>query len=541
MSLLSKGKLYLRTVSHLKPSQVVYRLWRRLGGTTPLRRGHRVKGDPSCADIGRIPLLQELDFDTVFLKRFSPDDIVRGRIELLNCGVSIDWGKPWLCEEMSALWKFNLHYCEFVLPLAKAACGAGSDKYVEGGKDIISSWISVHPRSAGGAPWDPYVISMRVANWLAFYGEARDAIDGDEPFLRKFNDSLYEQYCHLSVHLEKDILANHYLENLKAMILLAAYFDDAETLHLTVSRFVEQIGEQILSDGMHFELSPMYQKIMLECLMRVAGVVRACDSEAYAKLHCSLKSMVDCLYSLERGIERTPLFNDSGDNVSKSAVSLLRCAERHFGVEPSFTAELSESGYCIFERSMGNAQVKAIIDVGAPGPAYALGHAHCDMLSFELFYNGRPWVVNCGTFAYQDPSRLRYKNTDAHNAPRFEDCEQSECWASFRMARMASMTGWSRTENELEATMVDHRGRPITRRIEFFPEGVLVRDSTSEKNIPLVSTVHVAEPFAFAEGVDSAESRYAPEFGGARTCHQHQVRGAGLVEYFLPVPEECFG
>ena len=133
MSLLSKGKLYLRTVSHLKPSQVVYRLWRRLGGTTPLRRGHRVKGDPSCADIGRIPLLQELDFDTVFLKRFSPDDIVRGRIELLNCGVSIDWGKPWLCEEMSALWKFNLHYCEFVLPLAKAACGAGSDKYVEGG------------------------------------------------------------------------------------------------------------------------------------------------------------------------------------------------------------------------------------------------------------------------------------------------------------------------------------------------------------------------------------------------------------------------
>ena len=68
-----------------------------------------------------------------------------------------------------------------------------------------------------------------------------------------------------------------------------------------------------------------------------------------------------------------------------------------------------------------------------------------------------------------------------------------------------------------------------------------MRDSTSEKNIPLVSTVHVAEPFAFAEGVDSAESRYAPEFGGARTRHQHQVRGVGLVEYFLPVPEECFG
>lgn len=541
MSLLSKSGLYLRTVSHLKPSQVAYRLWRKLGGATPLRRGHYVGGGSSHADVCRIPLLPELDFDEAFLGRFFPSEIICGHVELLNQGADLDWSKPWSCEGMSPLWKFNLHYCEFLLPLARAAREAGGERYAEAGKDIIASWIAAHPRSAGGVPWDPYVISMRVANWLAFYGETRDAIGGDGPFLREFNDSLREQYRHLSLHLEKDILANHYLENLKAVILLAAYFDDVETLGLAIPRFVGQVDEQILSDGMHFELSPMYQKIMLECIMRVADIVRAYDYDAYIKLRRTLKSMVDCLYSLERGIERTPLFNDSGDNVSKSATSLLRCAESHFGIEPTFVADLSKGGYCIFERSLGDAWVKAIVDVGAPGPAYAPGHAHCDMLSFELFCNGQPWVVNCGTFAYQDPSRLRYKSTDAHNAPRFEDGEQSECWASFRMARMARMVGWSRTEDGIEATMVDYRGRAITRRIEFLSAGVLVRDSTSEKGVALVSTVHVAEPFSFEEGVDSVESCYAPEFGHARTCRQRQVRGVGSVEYFLPVPRGCFG
>lgn len=35
-----------------------------------------------------------------------------------------------------------------------------------------------------------------------------------------------------------------------------------------------QVNEQVLDDGMHFELSPMYQKIVLEDLMRAAIVLQ---------------------------------------------------------------------------------------------------------------------------------------------------------------------------------------------------------------------------------------------------------------------------
>ena len=70
-----------------------------------------------------------------------------------------------------------------------------------------------------------------------------------------------------------------------------------------------QVNEQVLDDGMHFELSPMYQKIVLEDLMRAAIVLRDSGFGEHAEAF-KLQQMCDCLYSMERGIDRTPLFND---------------------------------------------------------------------------------------------------------------------------------------------------------------------------------------------------------------------------------------
>lgn len=533
MKLMSKVRLYAHTIMHLKPSQIVYRLWRSAGGKTRLFLGHRVNGSPLKADIGRLPLLPELDFDPVFLERFSVDEIMDNRIDLLHQGKELQWKEPWACEGMTPLWQFNVHYCEFLLPLAHVARKTGESRYVEKGKEIIASWVAAHPRAEEGTGWDSYVISMRIVSWLAFYGELRDLLECDHDFVQTLDNSLYEQYVHLSEHLEKDILANHYLENLKAMILLATYFDDQGTLAEALSHFAKQTDEQILPDGMHFELSPMYQKVIMECLLRVASIARDCDSAVDCKLTKSLLSMADCLYSLERNINRTPLFNDGGDNVAKGRDALLLCAKRHCAADPTYRALLPQGGYCMFEQSIRGVSVKAIVDVGAPGPAYAAGHAHCDMLSFELFLDGRPWVVNGGTFAYQDSSRLDYKNTDAHNAPRYADSEQSECWASFRMARMARIISYSCDDRGIEAAMIDYRGRPLARRIRFLPEGVQVVD-TAPDQASIVSTVHVAAPFSL-EGAES-EFPYAPEFGRVEHAQVRQYRGRGSIEYFLPFP-----
>ena len=284
--------------------------------------------------------------------------------------------------------RFGVSICitaESLLPLAAAALKSGDKRYLIKAKSIIDAWIVANPRSTGGVGWDSYVISMRVTQWLAFYGEVRVLLEEDSAFIDRMNQSLAEQYAFLADHLEKDILGNHYLENLKALVLLSCYFRDEATLRHLMPVLEEQIAEQILPDGMHFELSPMYHKVILECLMRIACTLQAGEWARDVATLCRLQDMCDCLYSLEHDADRTPLFNDSGDNVAKSRDALLACAREQFGLAPRLKDCLPDAGYYFLRGTIGETEVKVIFDAGRPGPEFAAGHAHCDMLSFEAF------------------------------------------------------------------------------------------------------------------------------------------------------------
>ncbi len=537
MAVLARARLYFDTLRHLKASQVGYRLWRRMGGSTPIRPGHRVRADVDRASISRVPVLSELDFDPAFLGRFDVGALLDNRVELLHHEEKVDWASSWKDDVSTPLWRFNLHYGEYLLPLAYAAKEEPGGAYLEKAKAIVDAWISGNPREAGGVGWDPYVVSMRVTNWLAFCGETRELLGEDTAFVARMNLSLAEQYDHLSLHLEKDILANHYFENLKALVLLSCYFGDEVTLEYVLPLLKEQIDEQILPDGMHFELSPMYHKLMLEGLMRTAAALRSNGAVGDPVQWCRLQDMCDCLYSLERGVNRTPLFNDSGDNVAKSRDALLGCAHAHFAVQPEFKSAFPDAGYYIMEKEVGEASVKVIFDAGDPGPGYAAAHAHCDLLSFEVFVNGDPWLVNTGTFAYQDERRLVFKGTDAHNAPRYADGEQSECWAPFRMARMARVTGVQWGEGRIEAAMLDCRGRRISRCLEVRDDTIEVRD-TVEGNARIVSTVHAVEPCATDCFKNGCLEPYAPDFGRLEQSRTLVFEGLGSITYCIPLPCE---
>ena len=178
--------------------------------------------------------MPELDFDPAFLARFDPDELFEGQISLLNHTESIDWASCWRERLSTPLWQYNLHYFEYLLPLADQYINSGDKRYLLKAKELILLWIINNPRDEAGAAWDSYTISMRVTNWLAFIGELSDDLQDDHEFLEQVNDSLALQYFHLSQYLEKDLLANHYLENLKALVLLSIYFNDKKTLNLAL-------------------------------------------------------------------------------------------------------------------------------------------------------------------------------------------------------------------------------------------------------------------------------------------------------------------
>ena len=90
-------------------------------------------------------------------------------------------------------------------------------KYLDKSVETINCWIDRNPQKSGGEGWASYTIALRLTNWLSYYSYVNEELDIS--FKEKLLGSIHEQYEFLSRHLEKDILGNHYFEDLKALIL----------------------------------------------------------------------------------------------------------------------------------------------------------------------------------------------------------------------------------------------------------------------------------------------------------------------------------
>jgi uncharacterized heparinase superfamily protein len=94
-----------------------------------------------------------------------------------------------------------------------------------------------------------------------------------------------------------------------------------------------------------------------------------------------------------------------------------------------------ETGYFVMAPRQGD---RMIIDCGPIGPNYQPGHAHCDMLSFELSLGGRRVIVDSGCGQYLAGELRSYQRGNAgHNTVTIDNLDQSEVWGAHRCARRA--------------------------------------------------------------------------------------------------------
>ncbi len=503
---MGKLSLYCNTVCAMKPSQVYYRLRKMAGMKSSLGCAARnyAYGDSVFA----LAAAEDMDFDSTFLKRFPTDELLKDHVTFLYEGEDIDWNGSWNYPDRTPLWNFNLHYFEYLLPLTAAYKSSGDMAYLNKIKECIRGWIHANPCTKGGNAWSAYTISLRLTNWLAVYSWMHGIISQDRAFEREFLLSAHEQFVYLLQHLEKDLLGNHYFEDLKTAVLCALFFEDEAVLQKSLKLLLAQCREQILPDGMHFELSPMYHKIILEDMIRVAAALRGAG-KANAELEAYLQPMVDAAYSMENGLERLPLFNDCGSNVSKSLTALCAAAEHLFGIRPEKKMQLPDAGYYIFEQG----DLRLIVDAGKPGPEYLPGHAHCDCMSFELFKAEKPVLINCGTYAYQCKERLWFKSTEAHNTVMADGVEQSHCWGTFRMAERSTVKILNLTDCSIKMEMTDQKGNKIQRTVTLVENCLRIQDSCTGKK--LKAFLHSQENLQlYTENeVSTEEQIYAPEFG----------------------------
>lgn len=510
-------KRYYHTLKYLRREQIVWRIAGKLGIQCGLKNKpqRNINWSEGC-------FIEELDYDKDFLKRFNVEEILNNHITLLNEVQEFCWEESWNISEKSALWNFNLHYFEYLYPLLYEFEQTGERKYLDKALACMKSWINNNPQKSGGAGWSPYTVSLRLTNWLGFLSRARQYVE--QKMEQQIIQSVYEQYVFLTSHLEKHLLGNHYLENLKAIVLCAIAFRDSKVLDEALDLFCEQCEEQILNDGMNFELSPMYHKLIFEDVLRVAIWLQLSGKES-AKLEPYIYRMADAAHTLEYGLERIPLFNDAGTNVTKSLRALEVTVEKYFGYKPIMKTCLKEAGYYRFELD----GYTLIVDAGKAGPDYIPGHSHCDAMSFEVFYQGVPVIVNCGTYAYQCEDRGFYRSTAAHNTVMINDTEQSECWSNFRLARRSAARVLQIKENSITLEMKDYKGNIVKRHI-CLEEGYLLVEDWSEGNV-LTAWYHgvLSENIITNSKCEHMEQLYAEEFGKRKSIPVMKVMADNYI------------
>lgn len=408
-------------------------------------------------------------------------------VEVLSERRSLRFPAAWNDGKSDRLWLYHLHYHDGLLDPATA------DRIK---RSFVRQWIDDNPLGHG-VGWEPYPISIRSVNWIKWaLGGAE--LDAD------MAASLAVQIRFLLPRIELHLMGNHLFVNAKALLAAGLFFAGEEAqMWLDRGRklLVEQVEEQFMDDGGHFELSPTYHASLTEDLLDVIQMCRLFAAEYPASWEAVIGRAVTWLAHLTHPNGAPALFNDAAHHISPTLDELRQYAAR-LGIAPGEAARagleyLGDSGYFRYSTP----DYCLIGDAGALGPDYIPGHGHCDMLSFELSVRGELVLCDTGVSTYRQGQRRRHeRSTVAHNTVQVGNLEQSELWAAFRVGRRARIIRCVNGHDWIEAAHDGYRVERIihSRRFDFGRERIVIRDRLEGAPSPSLSSV---ARFHFAPGI----------------------------------------
>lgn len=426
-------KLYFYTISYLKLSQIVWRLYYAV---------FHIKVKP----YSQTPLLRNYSKD--FIKPIEKSIKMLGptTFRFLNTTYKIQSAEDWNNAKCTKLWLYNLHYFDDL----NSKNAAVRKKWHE---DLINTWINDNPQGFGNG-WEPYPTSLRIVNWIK-WGLSGNVLNNG------CLCSLATQARYLRKKLEYHLLGNHLFTNAKALIYAGLFFSGQEAdewLNKGQQIVAEQLKEQILRDGGNFERSPMYHAIFLEDLLDIINIFKCYNIDIDDNLKIIANNMLGWLICMTHPNGEYGFFNDTANGIAATIAQLSNYYTRLGLLPPNVPniVYLANTGYVRIAKE----QIFAIIDIGDIGPDYIPGHAHADSLSFELSIGNQKAIVNSGTSLYGNcDERLRQRGTHAHSTLVIDGQNSSEVWAGFRVGRRAKIVNPKViTDNGVIRVVASHNG-----------------------------------------------------------------------------------
>ncbi|NVO02102.1 MAG: alginate lyase family protein [Bacteroidetes bacterium] len=357
----------------------------------------------------------------------------------------------------------ELNRCHHFLKLGLAYNFTKNEKYAMHPVNQMLDWIEENPlmRSINwGCTMD---VSIRAINWIWILKLIENSSVLNEEFTTRLKISLYEHGWFIFRNPEKSAFNNnnHYMADLAGQIYLGLIFkhlpEPQKWLNLGIKEFFKEIRIQILPTGMSYERSTNYNRLVLELILFPLLLLKKNDYEIPSDIWYRLQKMFEfIMYSLKPD-GNTPIIGDQDDGrllpfgiesntdyrylISIGSVLFNRPDFKKHGEGYNIYCSIlgglnSKENYNSIIESKENLTSRAFPDAGfyilrkndnylifnASGkshyPELPSGtHTHSDLLSFELFLDGRTFLVDPGSYLYTSNSkeRRRFRSTQMHN------------------------------------------------------------------------------------------------------------------------------
>jgi uncharacterized heparinase superfamily protein len=430
----------------MRLASIARRFFVRIGcpGSGPRRPplGLKPRDNPALASLARRKLAER----RVLGAGETAAAILEGRFRFLNeervLSDPLDW-RLRDCPDCARLWRFHLHYQEYLLDLAAEGLQRDGNPWLMRAWQLVADWIEGNPpndpRTVDDA-WHPYCISRRLPAWITLWSSCPPASGIRDQVLR----SIFSQASFLERNLEWDVRGNHLLENAGALLAAGSFLAGpaADRWLETGARILRrEIGEQVLPHGEHFERSPMYHGRVVEIVLDARDAVVGCIPELSQRCDETAAAMADFLESILHPDGELPLLGDTSLGETTPPGRLVKRAKRE-----SARGVAASDGNAGLVHEIPSVRVVGdhwvyrhgddflLFDAGPVGPDHLPAHAHADLLSFQASLRGRRLFVDSGVFNYEEDAMRRYcRSTAAHNVLQIDGQDQCDMWSRFRM------------------------------------------------------------------------------------------------------------
>lgn len=433
----------------------------------------------------------------------------------------------WNDASRGMLWAYNQNYFDFINQRKQSK---------EYGLYWIDKFIDELPSNKVGL--DPYPIALRGINWIKFFGRY------SEVMTKERMDSLYSQYKLLQKKLEYHLLGNHLLEDLYSLFIMSLFFEDTKYHQWVTRKLIDELEEEILKDGGHYEQSVMYHCILLDRLLDCINLASGSKSSSGSRCSNGLNSLKGYASEMLGWLEAMcyedgsfPMFNDAAMGIAPMPNEISDYAKR-LGIAWK-KVDLKDSGY----RKISVGGIEAFVDTGNITATYQPGHTHADALNYELHIDGKPVVVDTGISTYNKTPRRQYeRSTIAHNCVVREgattDSSHScyEVWGGFRVGKRCKTIILKDTATEITAQH-DGYGSLCKRTWKIVDGAYVVEDSFAGEAISLIHLAEGVSPDRVkvdgATRIEVVDEDYSTEYNCFHKGKVIKIHFNGMCQYTI--------